>query len=77
MAHTFDLKDLQRQVTTMVNTPALLNWLRFGTTDPPIPMATPLRHLRKQGRRKASQSQPFPVVKSSPSHEGSSYPDKE
>jgi len=77
MANIFDLKDLQGQVTTMVNTPALLNWLRFGTTDPPIPTATPLRHLRKQGRRKAPQSQPFSVVKSSPSHEDSSYSDKE
>jgi hypothetical protein len=77
MANAFDLKDLPGQVTTMVDTQALLTWLRFGTTDPPIPTATPLRHLSKQGRRKAPQSQPFPVVKSSPSHEDSSYSDKE
>jgi hypothetical protein len=77
MAHTFDLKDLQRQVTTMVNTPALLNWLRFGTTDPPTPTSPPFRHLGKQGRLKTPQRHHFPVVKSSPSHEGLSYSDKE
>ena len=76
MANTFDLKDVQGQVTTRVDTQALLTWLRFGTTDPPIPAASSLRNLRKQGRRKASQSQPFPVVNSSPSHEGPSHPDR-
>ena len=77
MANIFDLKDFPGQVTTRVDTQALLTWLRFGTTDPPIPAASSLRNLRKQGRRKASQSQPFPVVKSSPPHKDILYSDKE
>jgi hypothetical protein len=77
MANISDLKDLPGYVTTMVNTPALLSWLRFGTTDPPIPATPPLRLLRKQGRLKTPQRHPFPVVKSSPAREGASHPDKE
>ncbi len=77
MANISDLEDLQGQVTTMVNTQALLTWLRFGTTDPPIPAALSLRDLRKQGRLKAPQHPPLPVVKPFPSREGASHPDKE
>lgn len=76
MANISDLKVVQGQVTTIVNTKALLTWLRFGTTDPPIPTAPSLRNLRKQGRLKAPPSHPFPVVKSSPSREGTSHPDR-
>jgi hypothetical protein len=67
MANISDLKVVQGQMTTIVNTQALLTWLRFGTTDPPIPTASSLRNLRKQGRLKSPQRHPFPVVKSSPS----------
>ena len=76
MTNISDLKDLPGQVTTMVNTPALLTWLRFGTTDPPIPTSPPLRHLRKQGRLKAPQCHAFSVVKSSPAREDVSSPNR-
>jgi hypothetical protein len=76
MANSSDLKVVQGQVTTIVNTQALLTWLRFGTTDPPIPTAPSLQHLRKQDPLKAPQRHPFPVVKSPPSLKGSSYLDR-
>lgn len=76
MANISDLKVVQGQVTTIVNTKALLTWLRFGTTDPPIPTAPSLRNLRKQGRLKAPQRHPFSAVKSSPSREGTSHSDR-
>jgi hypothetical protein len=76
MADLSDLKDVPGQVTTTVNTQALLTWLRFGTTEPPIPATPPLRLLRRQGRLKAAQRHPLPVVTSSPAHEGTS-PDRE
>jgi hypothetical protein len=76
MANISDLKDLPGHVTTIVNTQALLTWLRFGTTDPPIPTAPSLQNLRKQGRLKSPSRHPFPVVKSSPSREGAAHPDR-
>jgi hypothetical protein len=77
MANISDLKDLPEHVTTTVNTQALLTWLRFGTTDPPMPASPPLRLLRKQGRLKALQRHPFPVVSSSPARDGASLSDRE
>ena len=76
MANISDLKDLPGHVTTIVNTQALLTWLRFGTTDPPTPTAPSRRNLRKQGRLKATERSTFSVVTSSPSREGASHPDK-
>lgn len=77
MADLSDLKDVPGHVTTTVNTPALLTWLRFGTTEPPLPPSPPLHLLRRQGRLKTPQRHPFSVVTSSPAHADASLPDKE
>lgn len=69
MANSSALKDIPEHVTTTVNTEALLTWLRFGTTDPPLPPAPVLRNLRKLGRAKATQPHPIPVVTPAPPRE--------
>jgi hypothetical protein len=76
MADISDLKDVPGQVTTTVNTQALLTWLRFGTTEPPTPATLPLRLLRKQGRLKTPQRPPLSVVPSPPSRPDSSSPER-
>lgn len=78
MENISDLKDLPGDVTTTVNTQALLSWLRFGITDPPIPVDAPLLILRrKQGRHKAPQRPPFPVAPPSLARPEASHPDGE
>ncbi|NOT54009.1 MAG: hypothetical protein HOP18_05330 [Deltaproteobacteria bacterium] len=77
MATISDLKDLPEQVTTTINTQALLAWLCFGTTEPPLPASPPLRLLRRHGRPKTPRLHPVPVVTSTPAREGTSSPDKE
>lgn len=77
MAKISDLKDAPEQVTTTVNTQALLTWLRFGTTNPPVPTTPPLRLLRKNGQRKTPQRHPLPVVQPSLAREEASHPEKE
>jgi hypothetical protein len=73
MANNSALKDVPEHVTTTINTPALLTWLRFGMTEPPVPPSPPLHPLRRQGRLKAPPRHPFPVVKSTPAREGASH----
>lgn len=77
MGNIADLKDFPSDITTMVNTPALLTWLRFGTTDPPIADSATLQQLRKKGQLKTPRRDQLSVVKSFLSHEDPSYPDKE
>lgn len=68
MANSSALKDVPEHVTMTVNTQALLTWLRFGTTDPPLPPAPAPRNLRKLGRVKATQLHPSQLLPKSARH---------